>query len=129
MKTATQNRDNDALKASARGPQRTPRASPVKWTINEKYGLGRDQSQFIIYRAKTPKSGKPQPASETHKAVAFFTSLEAALLWIVMRQAHFDDEPTIDTDILDAFQRYCHSMDQTKADIVALAERLETALP
>lgn len=31
-----------------------------------------------------------------------------------MRQAHFDDEPTIDTDILDAFQRYCLSIDQTK---------------
>ncbi len=129
MNTAAENRDNDALKASARGPQRPTRASPVKFTINEKYGLGRDQSQFIVYRAKTPKSGKPQPASETHKAVAFFTSLEAALLWIVMRQAHFDDEPTIDTSLIDAFQRYCHSMDQTKADIRALAERLEAALP
>ena len=129
MNTATQNRDNDALKASARGPQRIARTSPVKWTINARYGLGRDQSQFIIYRAKTPKSGKPQPASETHKAVAFFTSLEAALMWVIMRQAHFEDEPTISTDILDAFQRYVHLIDQTKADVAALAERIEAALP
>ena len=49
-------------------------------------------------------------------------------MWIIMRQAHFPDEPTIDTSILDAFQRYCHTIDQTKADIKALAERLETAL-
>ena len=58
-------------------------------------------------RRGRPKSDKPQLASETHKAVAFFTSLEGALMWIVMRQAHFDDDPTIDTGILDAFQRYC----------------------
>ncbi len=128
MNTATQNRDNDALKASARGPQRAPRVSPVKWTVNARYGLGRDQAQFIIYRAKTPKSDKPQPASETHKAVAFFTSLEAALMWVIMRQAHFEDEPTISTDILDAFQRYVHHIDQTKADIRALAERIEAGL-
>ena len=128
MNTATQDCDSDALKASARGPQRTTRVSPVEWTINARYGLGRDQSQFIVYRAKTPKSGKPQPASETHKAVAFFTSLEAALLWIVMRQAHFDDEPTLPEDILDAFQRYCHHLDRVKTDITVLAKRLETAI-
>ena len=45
-----------------------------------------------------------------------------------MRQAHFDDEPTIDTDFLNAFQRHCYSIDRTKVGIKALAERLETAL-
>ena len=50
------------------------------------------------------------------------------MMWIIKRQVHFPDEPTIDTDILDAFQRYCHHMDQTKADIRAVAERLETGL-
>ena len=50
-------------------------------------------------------------------------------MWVIMRQAHFEDDPTIDTDILDAFQRYVHLIDQTKADIAALAERIEAALP
>ena len=118
-----------ALKAcqpATRAPLRCPRSNRV---INERYGLGRDQSQFIVYRARTPKPDKQERKGHGHKPVAFFTSLEAALMWIVMRQAHFDDEPTIDTNILDAFQRYCHHMDQTKADIRALADRLETALP
>ncbi len=50
------------------------------------------------------------------------------MMWIIKRQVHFHDEPMIDTNIVDAFQRYCHSIDQTKADIKALAERLETGL-
>ncbi len=118
-----------ALKACQPRDQSTAQVSPVKWVINERYGLGRDQSQFIVYRARIPKPDKQERKGHGHKPVAFFTSLEAALMWIVMRQAHFDDEPTIDTDILDAFQRYCRCIDRTKADIKALADRLETALP
>ena len=45
-----------------------------------------------------------------------------------MRQAHFDDEPTLPEDILDAFQRYCHHLDRVKTDITVLAKRLETAI-
>ena len=123
----TQDCSGNALKGMGRHVSCTTRVSPVKFTINEKYGLGRDESQFIVYRAVKHKSAKHK--SREHKPVAYFTSLEAALLWIVMRQAHFDDEPTIDTDIVDAFQRYCHHLDRVKADIVALAERMEAALP
>ena len=50
-------------------------------------------------------------------------------MWVIMRQAHFDNgDPTISTDILDAFQRYCHHLDRVKADITALAERIEAAM-
>ena len=127
MNTAAQSRDNDALKGGSARGQSTTHGAQVKWGITAKYGLGRDEYQFIVYRARTPKS-----ADQGHKprsdAVAFFTSLEGALMWIVMRQAHFEDEPTIDTDILGAFQRYCHHLDQIKADITALAQRIEAAL-
>ena len=104
-------------------------------TINALYGLGRDDHQFIVYRAMPskqamlPTSNKLRQRSFTHKAVAWFPTLEGAMMWIIKRQVHFPDEPTIDTNILDAFQRYCRCIDQTKADIRALADRLETALP
>ena len=48
------------LKGISTRDQSTTRASPVKWPIYDRYGLGRDQSQFIVYRACTPKPGKPQ---------------------------------------------------------------------
>ena len=77
---------------------------------------------------RRPRPASRSPSRRCTKAVAFFASLESALMWVVMRQAHFDNEPTIDTDILDALQRYCHHLDQTKADIAVLAERLESAI-
>lgn len=119
---------SDALKGTGRRRQCATDVSPVKWTINELYGLGRDDSQFIVYRAKRRTSDKPRAKRHEHKPVAYFPTLEGALMWVVMRQAHFDNEPTIDTSLLDAFQRYCRSMDQTKADIRVLAGRLATSL-
>ncbi len=125
---------NDAVKANQPANDARLRPSGYKWTINALYGLGHDEAQFIVYRAKTPTqamlptSNKLRQRSFTHRAVAWFPTLEGAMMWIIKRQAHFPDEPTIDTDILDAFQRYCHTIDQTKADIRALAERLETAV-
>ena len=124
---------NDAFKARHPSTDARLRPSGYKWTINALYGLGHDDLQFIVYRAMPPKqamlpaSNKLRQRSFTHKAVAWFPTLEGAMMWIIMRQVHFPDEPTIDTNILDAFQRYCHTIDQTKADIRALAERLETA--
>ncbi len=123
-----ENRPNDEVKGPAGRRQRVTDGSPVKWPINERYGLGRDDYQFIVYRAVEPKSAKQRRKSHEHKPVAYYPTLEAALMWVIMRQAHFDDEPTIDTSLLDAFQRYCHHIDQAKADIRALAERVETAL-
>ena len=41
MSTATQERSNGAIKAPARPRQRANDGSPVKWPINERYGLGR----------------------------------------------------------------------------------------
>lgn len=127
MVMVSEDRSFDAVKGTGRGVSRANDVSPVKWTINELYGLGRDENQFIVYRAKRRTSDKPRAKRHEHKAVAYFTSLEAALMWVIMRQTHFDDEPTINTDLLDAFQRYVHGIDQTKADIRALAERLEMA--
>ena len=121
-------RDSGAVKGPRRRVSRAPDVSQVRWTINERFGLGRDSFQFIVYRAITPKSGKPRRKLHEHKPVAYFTSLEVALMWVIMRQAHFEDDPTIDSDILDAFQRYVHVIDQTKADIHALAERLEAGM-
>jgi len=129
MSTTTQERPNGAVKAPAGPRQRTNEAAPVRWPLNAKYGLGRDEAQFIIYRTVEPKSGVEQRRrSHQYRPVSYHPTLEGALMWVVMRQAHFDNEPTIDTDILDAFQRYCHHMDQAKADIKALAERLEAAI-
>ena len=119
---------NDEIKAPAGPHQRVSDGSPVRWVINERYGLGRDDAQFIVYRTVTPKSDKQRRGSRRHRPVAYYPTLEGALMWIVMRQAHFDDEPTIDTSLIDAFQRYCHHLDRIKADIAALAARIEASL-
>ena len=50
MNAATQEHPNDEVKAPAAPRQRANEGSPVKWPINAKYGLGRDDAQFIVYR-------------------------------------------------------------------------------
>ncbi len=129
MSTATQEQPNGVIKATAAPRQREDEGSPVRWPINERYGLGRDEAQFIVYRAVEPKSGVEQRRrSHQFRSVSYHPTLERALMWVVMRQAHFDNEPTIPEDILGAFQRYCHALDRVKTDITALAVRLETAI-
>lgn len=50
MNVATQERPNGGVKAPAAPRQRANEGSPVRWPINAKYGLGRDDAQFIVYR-------------------------------------------------------------------------------
>ena len=129
MNVTPQDHPNDEVKAPAAPRQRTNEGSPVRWPINAKYGLGRDEAQFIVYRVVEPKSGvEQQRRSHQYRPVAYHPTLEGALMWIVMRQAHFDNEPTIDTNLLNALQVYCHHLDRIKTDIRALAERLEAAI-
>ena len=118
---------NDGIAAPAARRQRTERGSPVRWVINDRYGIGRDDAQYIVYRAVTPKTERCEP--HKYRAVAYHLDLESAFLWLLMRQVHFDNgDPTIPESILDSFQSYCHHLDRVKSDIAALAECIETAI-
>ena len=128
MNAAPLDRPSGAVKAPAAPRQHTPDPSPVRWVINAKYGLGRDAYQFIVYRTIEPKSGNQRRGSHQYRPISYHQTLADALLWVIQRQVFFDDDPTISTNLLDAFQSFCHHLDQIKADIAALAERLEEAI-
>lgn len=125
---AAQNRPSDAIKAPARPRQRANEGSPVKWPLNSLYGLGRDEHQYIIYKAVKATSANKRRGSHQFRPVAYHPDLEGALMWVIKRQVFFDDDPTISMGLLDAFQAFCHHLDRVKADIAALAERIEAGL-